>query len=482
MDPGGNAEVESQPNDSGLPHSLPPTIEDSITMVKELGLRYLWIDRYCIPQDGETKHDQIQGMNLVYKNAELTIIALAGRDPSYGLPGVGGRSRLQQPQAIIGQTTLVSSLPSLQSVMAKSTWASRGWTYQEGVMSRRRLIFTEYQVYFECMGMHCQESISIPLKTIHTRDMQGFKQSCHRLRAFPSHGVGRHSVQILDCIEDYSRRSLTYDSDAINAFSGILRSFEKEDFQVQNFWGIPVFPTHRKQVQWTAKGDSFSTKGDPQLVFGLIWTTARTARRRPDFPSWSWAGWANIEGLKFRKRHGTANCFWTHGEPDAAFWVELKSGKLVPWEKFLISTPFNSYTRNASQASRFLHIEAWTIPVTLKYFPTWENIFYQGHQRNAADPWSEDSKGSWALKVETDNRWWPVQMTRELDIEKLPDNSGAPCSFEAVFLNGTRDRTEYVMVVVPVEDHFERVAVAWIGTARDRVNFHVLERRRIRLG
>lgn len=137
---------------------------------------------------------------------------------------------------------------------------------------------------------------------------------------------------------------------------------------------------------------------------------------------------------------------------------------------------------NTHLATRFLHIETWVIPITLKYFPTWKEIFYKGHQRNSADPWAEDSPGSWAAKVESDKRWWPVQLTRNLEMEKLPDGSGAPQTFEALYLSGTRDRTEYVMIVVPIEDYFERVAVAWIGTAWDRVHSDELERRRIRLG
>ncbi|KAJ4385160.1 hypothetical protein N0V85_008181 [Neurospora sp. IMI 360204] len=34
-----------------LPGSLPLTISDTIQAVQRLGYRYLWIDRYCIPQD-----------------------------------------------------------------------------------------------------------------------------------------------------------------------------------------------------------------------------------------------------------------------------------------------------------------------------------------------------------------------------------------------------------------------------------------------
>jgi hypothetical protein len=34
----------------------------------------------------------------------------------------------------------------LQSTIAKSTWSTHGWTFQEAVLSRRRLVFTEDQI------------------------------------------------------------------------------------------------------------------------------------------------------------------------------------------------------------------------------------------------------------------------------------------------------------------------------------------------
>lgn len=42
---------------------VPKVVEDAIVVVSELGFNYLWVDRYCIPQDGgREKHAQIRGM------------------------------------------------------------------------------------------------------------------------------------------------------------------------------------------------------------------------------------------------------------------------------------------------------------------------------------------------------------------------------------------------------------------------------------
>jgi len=141
--------------------------------------------------------------------------------------------------------------------------------------------------------MNCQESIATPLKPLHTRDLQGFKQSCNQLRAFPFIGVGRY--YLLDCIEDYSSRALTYDSDAINAFSGVLRLHQQLKYPVHHLWGLPVFPTHTEQVQhgkeYRAKGEDVTQRPGVQVEFALAWATSQPARRRFGFLSWSWVGW-----------------------------------------------------------------------------------------------------------------------------------------------------------------------------------------------
>ncbi|KAE8443571.1 hypothetical protein EG329_001733 [Mollisiaceae sp. DMI_Dod_QoI] len=61
---------------------LPQTIEDAILVTTALGLQYLWVDSICITQkDGPDFLHQLHQMDLVYAEAELTIIA-TGRNHS----------------------------------------------------------------------------------------------------------------------------------------------------------------------------------------------------------------------------------------------------------------------------------------------------------------------------------------------------------------------------------------------------------------
>lgn len=115
-----------------LPTTLPRTIEDAMSVTKALGLRHIWIDRYCIDQENSVeKQSQIQQMDLIYQHAFVTIVAAAGTDPSFGLPGVGATSRTAQPTAWIKGRCLVSTLPDPRLSILDSKWIQRAWTYQE---------------------------------------------------------------------------------------------------------------------------------------------------------------------------------------------------------------------------------------------------------------------------------------------------------------------------------------------------------------
>jgi hypothetical protein len=107
---------------------LPKTIEDSIDVTKRLGIRYLWVDRYCIKQqESEDKLYQIQQMDAVYRCAEVTIIAAAGDGPDHGLAGINKTPRSVQQAIRLGQDIVAHTFPHPNSSLSKSTWATRGW-------------------------------------------------------------------------------------------------------------------------------------------------------------------------------------------------------------------------------------------------------------------------------------------------------------------------------------------------------------------
>lgn len=264
-----------------LPDSLPTTIKDAISVTDTLGFDYLWIDRYCVPQDeanAKEKHDQINRMDQIYRNAEVTIIAAAGEGPEHGLPGMGSTPRMAQPWARIGKHTLISTMMRPSQLVKNSRWSSRAWTYQEGMCSRRRLIFTDEQVFFECQGMSCRENMDYIWTADQYCIIQDYWDTKQR-RIFPE-AIWYH-------IRAYSTRQLSYDSDAMNALLGMFRRYQAAMNPAFHVWGVPIIPPGEGHG-----GEERTHKTlEESFLAGLTWSLAEAGKRRAAFPSWSWVGW-----------------------------------------------------------------------------------------------------------------------------------------------------------------------------------------------
>lgn len=338
-------------SNKSLPSNIPAVIEDAITLSIKLGLRYLWVDRYCIPQDNlQQRLKQIKHMDLVYKSAEITIIAAAGCDPLYGLPGVGSRPRIPQPAVKVQDKLLVSSLPNPMEEIKTSKWMKRAWTYQEGILSRRRVIFTPRQVYFECRTMHCCEAIDVPLDVVHHKSKQQCKADILP-GIFPQKILGDYPWSILTRINEYLRRELRYESDRLYAILGIFHALHESRMAPSyHYLGVPL-------MTWPHVCDS-QVGSSVGFLAGLQWDNEQPAERRDGFPSWSWTGWYGL--LKESENYHQLG---THGFTDIKVWIELPDSKLMEWP-----TGDDLARMGSTDVSRFLQIQAWTFQMRFEYF------------------------------------------------------------------------------------------------------------------
>ena len=59
---------------SCLVHQGRTSIQSTIRVVRKLGRKYLWVDKYCINQNDEAdKQMMLRNIDLIYENAEVTI-------------------------------------------------------------------------------------------------------------------------------------------------------------------------------------------------------------------------------------------------------------------------------------------------------------------------------------------------------------------------------------------------------------------------
>ncbi|EON66274.1 hypothetical protein W97_05667 [Coniosporium apollinis CBS 100218] len=128
---------------------IPRTISDAMGLVRDLGTRYLWVDSLCIVQDDDDdKKQQLPMMGSIYNCAELLILAATGSDAHAGLYSTQNTKR-REPQPIeeVDGIPFTTAQPPAQETLMWTTWNRRGWTFQEAILSRRVLIFTDGQVY-----------------------------------------------------------------------------------------------------------------------------------------------------------------------------------------------------------------------------------------------------------------------------------------------------------------------------------------------
>ncbi|KAK5689980.1 hypothetical protein LTR97_012463 [Elasticomyces elasticus] len=227
-----------------------------MSLTRSLGEGYLWVDSLCIVQDdAKSKHSEIASMDRVYGGAVVTMIASSGATVDAGLPGVRpGTLQRRQHVERVQDIQLVNRLPGIMEKVDKSVWNTRAWTYQERILSRRKLFLTDAQCSFKC------EHTDIEL----TEDAQG---CVHRLSDDASGPDGKVVVRWFDRSTGDADVAVPYRSVYTVVYSTIVTEL-----------------TSRKLSYLVDVLNAF--QGVAGRLFVLFQDT-----RQPMFPSWSWAGW-----------------------------------------------------------------------------------------------------------------------------------------------------------------------------------------------
>ncbi|KAH6898046.1 heterokaryon incompatibility protein-domain-containing protein [Thelonectria olida] len=246
---------------------MPRTITDAISFTRSVGERYLWVDTLCLIQDDPWDVNAgTEIMNSIYQGSYFAIIAGSGADADAGLPGVSGPRNISQCLGQLNSKLKMAITHSIDWHLRRSVYNQRGWTLQELVLPPRAIIFIDNKLHFRCMKANwCEETFADLL----THWLDPDDSNISRVPESIDDNLAAWWAYQKLC-EDYSIRDLRFDGDSIRAITGILR------------------PLSAGLVSWLAEGLPVY-----YLDISLLFMSANGhLRRRPEFPSYSWAGWS----------------------------------------------------------------------------------------------------------------------------------------------------------------------------------------------
>ncbi|KAF4632725.1 hypothetical protein G7Y89_g5397 [Cudoniella acicularis] len=199
-------------------NTLPKTFQDAITVTRQLGKRFLWIDSLCIVQgDREEWEKESKLMETVFSRAYCTIAASSATDSTKGFLGNRPISKFVEVQNDAENRFFVcEAIDNFRRDVEEGELSKRGWVLQERALARRTIHFTETQTYFECgCGVRCETLTRMRNSKANFLGDHVFPKSCLK---HPEMNINR-LYQML--YEDYSKLRLTSPTDRSVAIYGL---------------------------------------------------------------------------------------------------------------------------------------------------------------------------------------------------------------------------------------------------------------------
>lgn len=252
---------------------MPEAFQDAVHVTRKLGLQYLWIDALCILQD-DKKDWEIESSRMcdIFANSYTTISAAASSSASEHFLGRTGNALKLHFRSSIHPEVSGDYFIRLDGIddepeeadIRSSRWRSRGWVWQEELMSTRQLVFGTRIWQFRCSkGAYLengQYGLISPLNK--GRDYSLFSVVVPRL---------------------YSSRQLKFPQDRLPAIAGIAKFIErtsKQEGQLPKYMaGLWLNKRLEEQLRWIYREPTSYDK-------------LQNSFNNPNeyiAPSWSWA-------------------------------------------------------------------------------------------------------------------------------------------------------------------------------------------------
>lgn len=251
---------------------LPQVFQDAISITKQLGFRYLWIDALCIIQDSEEDFKrEAATMAEVYSNTAVNIVAASCNNPFESLfkprsfrtfhvaripPSWNTKDTLPA-----NESTHVATDPRSLDSIIESDWirqqfdststSCRGWIFQELILPPRKLYFLSSQIWYMCRASEACEIFpkNAPYHLTH---------SWHINRPLGRPGSGDWAFyEWGELVERYNKCDFTFFKDKAIAFMGIEKVFQKFTGEecVAGMW--------KSRLPWTLHWQCRTSSGNP---------------------------------------------------------------------------------------------------------------------------------------------------------------------------------------------------------------------------
>jgi hypothetical protein len=225
----------------GIPYTtLPIAFQEAILIVKELGIRYLWIDALCIIQSGLGSSEDWQfesgRMQEVYSNCIVNLSLAQAANPNqsclggytldstppfeadivYGADDAGARK---------SQTYTILSEDYFREALYQQPIGSRAWVMQEGLLATRVLSIGHGELFWDCQQVpYASESLPLGFTLCSNleRDELWARLSLSVSFISPIRNSGNLEMIWSELLNEYTACELTYpQADKLVALSAI---------------------------------------------------------------------------------------------------------------------------------------------------------------------------------------------------------------------------------------------------------------------
>ncbi|KAJ4373686.1 hypothetical protein N0V86_007829 [Didymella sp. IMI 355093] len=263
---------------------LPRTIQDAVSVTRQLKLEYLWVDSMCIIQDNaEDKSALLGQMHKIYACGHVTIAASKAAKctegflaPRYDVPGFSIPIRYPSASDSVPRLGSVILMPS--SRRSVEPLVTRAWTLQESLLSRRILSYGNRQLRWYCASgdEQCDGGV-LDRNSANFASFQSLEETVidypRRRMEVKSLPHDPTSLPWLEIVEQYTMRGLSVSSDKLIAISAVAQRL-----------------VSLTQGKW---GRYYAGIWEERFFEQLLWamSTGEITKRPAEYraPSWSWA-------------------------------------------------------------------------------------------------------------------------------------------------------------------------------------------------